>query len=94
MVLFRYRSLGGYAAMPDGLHASLCHAFLVIIYKNNSPLLAVLAMMRARKSRQRVANTNEPVTGSLPVRPQPGHTPHLLPTFAISVLYLAICWRS
>ena len=30
------------------------------------------------------------VTGSLAVRPQPGHTPHLLPTFAISVLYLAL----
>jgi len=34
------------------------------------------------------------VTGSLAVRPQPGHTPHLLPTFAISVLYLVLCWRS
>jgi len=34
------------------------------------------------------------VTGSLAVRPQPGHTPHWLPTFAISVLYLVPCWRS
>jgi len=30
------------------------------------------------------------VTGSLAVRPQPGHTPHLLSTFAICVLYLAL----
>jgi len=34
------------------------------------------------------------VTGSLAVQPQPGHTPHLLSTFAICVLYLALCWRS
>jgi len=27
------------------------------------------------------------VTGSLAVRPQPGHTPHLLPTFAV-VFYI------
>jgi len=29
VVLFHYSSLGGYTAMPGGLHARLCHAFLV-----------------------------------------------------------------
>jgi len=29
MVLFRYGLLGGDTAMPGGLHARLCHAFLV-----------------------------------------------------------------
>jgi len=29
MVLFRYRSLGGTTTMPGGLHARLCHAFLI-----------------------------------------------------------------
>ena len=29
MVLFRHCSLGGDTAMPGGLHARLCHAFLV-----------------------------------------------------------------
>ena len=29
MVLFRYCSLVGYTAMSSGLHARLCHAFLV-----------------------------------------------------------------
>jgi len=33
MVLFRYCSLGGDTAMPDGLHARLCHGFLVIKIK-------------------------------------------------------------
>jgi len=33
-----------------------------------------------------VGNQDGPVTGSLAVRPQSGHTPHLLPTFAICVL--------
>jgi len=28
MVLFRYCSLGSDTAMPGGLHARLCHAFL------------------------------------------------------------------
>jgi len=30
MVLIRYCSLGGDTAMPGGLHARLCHAFLVL----------------------------------------------------------------
>ena len=34
------------------------------------------------------------VTGSLAVRPQPGHTPHLLPTFAIYVRRLVLSWPS
>ena len=29
MVLFNYCSLGGDTAMPGGLHARLCHVFLV-----------------------------------------------------------------
>jgi len=29
MVLFLYSSLGGDTAMPSGLHARLCHLFLV-----------------------------------------------------------------
>ena len=29
MVLFRYCSLGGDTAMPGGIHARLCHTFLV-----------------------------------------------------------------
>ena len=31
MVLFRYCSLGGNTAMPGGLHAMLCHAFVVLL---------------------------------------------------------------
>jgi len=31
MVLFRYRLLGRDTAMPGGLHARLCHAFLVLM---------------------------------------------------------------
>jgi len=31
MVMFRYCSLGGDTAMPGGLHAKLCHAFLAAI---------------------------------------------------------------
>jgi len=30
MVVFRYYSLGGNTAMPSGLYAGHCHAFLVI----------------------------------------------------------------
>jgi len=32
MVLFNYCSLGDDIAMPSGLHARLCHAFLVHVY--------------------------------------------------------------
>ena len=31
MVLFRYCSLGDNTTMPDGIHARLCHAFLLFI---------------------------------------------------------------
>jgi len=31
VVLFCYCSLGGNTAMPDGLHARLCHTFLVTL---------------------------------------------------------------
>jgi len=32
MVLFHYCSLGGDSAMPGGLHARLCYAFLVTFF--------------------------------------------------------------
>jgi len=32
MVLFRYCSLEGDTAMPSGLHARLCHAFVVVLH--------------------------------------------------------------
>jgi len=32
MVLFRYCSLGGVTSMPGGLHARLCHTFLVSLF--------------------------------------------------------------
>ena len=32
IVLFRYCLVGGDTAIPGGLHAMLCHAFLVFIY--------------------------------------------------------------
>jgi len=32
--VFCYCSLGGDTALPDGLYAGLCHAFLVLFYRN------------------------------------------------------------
>ena len=55
MVLFRYCSLEGDAAMPGGLHARLCHAFLL------SYNLSKLAVFGSKRVSKKLGKENHPV---------------------------------